>query len=75
MDWYDADLDLHVTSGNKTLNQDANYYPYIKDGIMGLMVISSFLDTTYGCAVEGQKLGNTTLVILPRYLLKEEFQG
>ncbi|XP_071520445.1 uncharacterized protein [Panulirus ornatus] len=74
MDWYDADLDLHITSGNETLSQDANYHAYINDGIMGLMVTSSFLDTTFGCTVEGEKLGNTTLVILPRYLLKEEFQ-
>ncbi|KAK8735708.1 hypothetical protein OTU49_005277, partial [Cherax quadricarinatus] len=74
MEWFDADLDYQITSDSEILTQDSNYYPYIENGILGLMVIKSFLDTTYGCSLDGQKLGNTTLVILPQYLFGVNFE-
>lgn len=75
MDWFDADFDLQVTTGNETLTQDPNFYPYEKDGILGLMIISSFLDSTYTCAIDEVKLGNTSLSIYPQYLITEDSLG
>lgn len=75
MEWFDADLELKVTSGNTTVIQDPNIVPYIREGVMGLMIMSSFLDTTFGCFIDGVELGNTSLIIYPKYLVLEESQG
>ena len=78
MEWFDADLELKLTSGSTTVNQDPKdpkIVPYMREGVMGLMILSSFLDTTFGCFVDGVELGNTSLVIYPKYLVLEESQG
>lgn len=73
MEWFDADLELKITSGNKT--EDPNIVPYINEGVMGLMITSSFLDTAYSCFIDGVELGNTMHIIYPKYLVLEESQG
>lgn len=75
MEWFDADLELKITSGNQTVIQDPNIIPYNQEGVMGLMITSSFLDTTYSCFIDGVELGNTVLVIYPKYLVLEESLG
>lgn len=75
MSWFDADLELKITSGNESEIQDPNIVPYIHDGVMGLMITSSFLDTTYSCSINNVTLGSTTLIIYPKYLVLEESEG
>ena len=58
-----------------TLIQDPNIVPYMQGGVMGLKILSSFLDTTFGCFIDGVELGNTSLIIYPKYLVLEESQG
>lgn len=78
MEWFDAELELKLTSGSTTVNQDSKdpkIVPYMQEGVMGLMVLSTFLDTTFGCFIDGVELGNTSLIIYPKYLVLEESQG
>ncbi|XP_066990053.1 uncharacterized protein [Macrobrachium rosenbergii] len=78
LEWYDADLDIKLTSGNKTLvsndslSDEPKYVPYLKGDLFGLIIKSGFLDTNYGCVVEDQKVGNTTLTILPAFLVTRQ---
>ncbi|XP_068204997.1 uncharacterized protein [Palaemon carinicauda] len=78
LEWYDADLDIKLTSGKETLvandslSDEPKYIPYFEGGLFGLIVKSGFLDTIYGCVVEGQRVGNTTLTILPAFLVTRQ---
>lgn len=74
MEWFDVELELKVTPSNNSEIGDPST-PYVQGGVMGLMITSSFLDTTYSCSINDVELGNTTLIIYPNYLVVEESKG